>query len=54
MINQLKDRIGDQQCALAVQLATVKELSEDRKVHLKEIDRLTDSNEFQKKKCTLY
>lgn len=53
-VYQLKERVRDLQCDLAVQLASVKELSEALKATIKEVDRLTDSNEFQKKKCTLY
>ena len=42
------------QCDLAVQLASIKELREEQKSKAKEIEQLTDSNEFQKKKSTLY
>ena len=54
MILQMRERITDLQAELAVQMAVNKELKEDQVAKLKENQYLTKTNEFQKKKCTLY
>ena len=46
--------MADLQAELAAQMAVNKELQEDQVAKLKENQYLAKTNEFQKKKCTLY
>ena len=45
-MQQYRERIKDLQCELAVQMATVKDMMNQRKADLKEVETLKEANDF--------